>query len=101
MLADRPDQECARRAAPRHPRSRGETGASLILALIFSLVVSLVIVAVANWAGANLRNTSKFTSAHSIRAAANNANEIAVQYVRYNFIKSTINASPPVPCWPK
>ena len=84
----------------RRARRRDETGASLVLALIFLTAVSLVTVAVVNLAGSDLSNTSKFTGAHAVESAANNANATAVQYVRYNFINQTENAFPPAPCWP-
>ncbi len=84
----------------RRGRRRDEAGASLVLALIFLTAVSLVTVAVVNLAGSDLSNTAKFTGAHAVESAANNANATAVQYVRYNFINQTENAFPPAPCWP-
>jgi hypothetical protein len=85
---------------PSQGRVKDESGASLILALIFLTVVSLVTVAVVNLAGNDLGNTSNFTGAHAVETAANNANATALQYVRYNFILQTENAFPPAPCWP-
>jgi hypothetical protein len=76
-----------------------ESGASLILALVFLVVVSLVVVGLDRWVGADLGNSVKFVSAQSFRSAANSTNELATQYVRYNFISDSLNASPPVPCW--
>lgn len=87
------------RALNRPGGARGESGASLILALIFLLVVSVVIVSVANLAGNNLNNTSRFTGAQSFQSTANSADEVAIQYVRYNFIQASLNANPPTPCW--
>jgi hypothetical protein len=77
---------------------RSDRGATLILALVF-LVVSLVAGALVQWAGGDLTATSQFTSAHKNESAANGANAIAEQFVRYNFISSSLFASPPVSCW--
>jgi hypothetical protein len=85
---------------------RDETGATLILALIFLVVVSVIVGALASWVGNDLNNTSKFTSAQSFETAANDATEVAVQSVRYyniaqpaSVFSQSVNASPPTPCW--
>jgi Tfp pilus assembly protein PilX len=83
----------------RRPKARDERGASLILALIFIIVISAMTTALTSWVTADLKNTSKFTSAQSIESAANSATEAALQSVRYDFESATINAKPPVPCW--
>ncbi len=92
-------QRLVGRTLPWQGRPVDDRGATLILALLFLTVVSLVTVAVVNLAGANLNNTGKFRSAHAFESASNNANQVAVQYVRYGFISQTLNADPPVPCW--
>jgi hypothetical protein len=51
------------------------------------------------WATNNLNNTSKFETALSIESATNSAAQLALQDVRYNFTASTLNTSPPQPCW--
>ncbi|MHB2027469.1 MAG: hypothetical protein ACYCPT_01460 [Acidimicrobiales bacterium] len=76
-----------------------ESGAVLILAMIFLVVVSSISLALASWSTNDLNNTSKFAIAQSFQSAANSATEIALENVRYNFLSSTINASPPAPCW--
>ena len=81
--------------SPRHD----ERGSSLVLAIIFLTVVSVLMVALVEWVGADLRNTSRFTAAQSFQSTANSAAEIALQNVRYNFMSATLNASPPAPCW--
>ena len=81
------------------PSGRNEQGATLILALVFLVVVGLVAGSLVQWAGGDLTATSQFTSAHSNESAANGANAIAVQFVRYNFLTSSLFASPPTPCW--
>jgi Tfp pilus assembly protein PilX len=83
----------------RPGRAKGEEGASLLLALIFLVVVSVVIIATVGWAGNDIRLTAKFQDAQQFQAAADNASEAAVQYVRFNFLQASLGASPPAPCW--
>jgi hypothetical protein len=98
------------RTAARKNRSDDETGALLILALVFLVVISVLCASLSLWATNNLNNTSKFASALSLQSASNSATQLAVQDVRYNFTDSqadppnvpadlTLNASPPQPCW--
>ena len=99
------------RAAERRARRRGvlggadvrtrhdESGATLILALVFLVVVSLIGVSIANWVGSDLVNVLNFRAARAVQGTANSAAELAVQSLRYNFSAATLNASPPVPCW--
>lgn len=84
------------RGAPR--RTRDETGASLILALVFLIVVSLIVISMATWTATGLRSSIRFTAAQSTVATANSVTEVAVSDARVDFEASTINASPPVPC---
>src|SRR5579863_5286718 len=83
----------------RAGRAKGEEGASLLLALIFLVVVSVVIISTVGWAGNDIRLTAKFQDAQQFQAAADNASEVAVQYVRFNFLQASLGASPPAPCW--
>lgn len=80
-------------------RQRGENGSSLVLALVFMIVTSLVVLSLANLAKNDLNNTAKFKSAQSLQSTANSATELAVNSIRYNFMPQTLNASPPQPCW--
>ncbi len=80
-------------------RERGdETGAVLILALVFLVVVSLITLAMASWTSSDLMNSIRFTAAQSTVATANSATEVAVQDTRYYFAADTLYASPPIPC---
>src|ERR1017187_10080716 len=80
-------------------RFNDETGALLILALVFMTVISVICASLSLWATNNLNNTSKFATALSTQSASNSATQLAVQDVRYNFSTATLNASPPQPCW--
>jgi len=90
------DQE-PRRANFRRGRA-GDDGASLVLALVFLIVVSLITVSIAGLTAADLRLTSNFSSAQSMTAAADGATEVAINYARYNFVGATLNN--PAPCTP-
>jgi len=83
----------------RARRRDDETGALLILGLVFITVIGVVCSALSLWATNNLNNTSKFVSALSLQSASNSVTELALQNVRYGFTASTLNASPPQPCW--
>ena len=91
--------------AALHPKAgssrvaRDERGSSLILALVFLIVSSLIVLSLANFAKNDLINTAQFSSAQSLESAANSAAELAVNSIRYNFVSQTLNASPPEPCW--
>jgi hypothetical protein len=90
-----------RRGGPtsRTKRSEDESGALLILALIFMTVISVICASLTVWATNDLNNTSKFASALSLQDASNSITQLALQDVRYNFTTPTLNASPPAPCW--
>lgn len=79
--------------------AKGESGATLLLALIFLVIVSLVVVGLVQLTGNNLRNTSKFVSAQSFNSAANSANQLAIQFVRFNFLGTSLDGATPTSCW--
>ncbi len=80
-------------------RLNDERGSSLIFALVFLIVTSLVVLSLANLAKNDLIATVKFKSAQSLESTANSAAELALNNIRYNFMPGTLNASPPQPCW--
>jgi hypothetical protein len=69
-------------------RSHNEAGASLILALIFLVVVSMVVISLSGWTGNDMNNGSKFTSYQYLHSAADNAVEMAIQNVRYTYMST-------------
>jgi hypothetical protein len=82
--------------------ARGDTGAVLVLALIFLTTASLIVGALSAWTVNDLSNTSSFTSARSLQYAARSATNLAVQSIRDTPLLSpgqTLNASPPSYCW--
>ena len=82
--------------------SGSEEGSSLILALIFLTVVSLIAISLATWVGTDLVNTVNFRTARSTQNAADGAAEMAIQYNRDNFNGATLapnaTSSSPAPC---
>ena len=60
-----------------------ETGAALILALIFLIVAALTLTALVTFAGTGLLDTAGFTSQRGLQYGAGGAVEIAIQRVRY------------------
>lgn len=81
---------------------RDDEGSSLILALIFLTVVSLIAISLATWVGTDLVNAVNFRTARSTQNAADGAAEMAIQYNRYIFNGATLapnaTGSNPAPC---
>ncbi len=89
----------------RKDAARDEVGAVLILALIFLVAVSGMVLALAGSTSNNLLNSVHFTATRTVDNAASNAIQVAVQSIRYTptletgGIAQTLNASPPTYCW--
>lgn len=82
-----------------HGRVRDEAGATLILALVFLVIVSATVLSLSGWAQGDLNSTRSFEGAQQFQSAANSATQVAIQFVRYNFMDESLNASPPTLCW--
>ncbi len=86
-------------------KAEDESGAILILALVYLVAVSLILAALAGWTTNDLKNTSNFAAARSLQYAATSVTETAIQSVRYapllwiDQTVQTLNASPPSYCW--
>lgn len=65
-------------------RLRDESGAALIVALLFITISSLVAVSLTNLTGTNLLNTAGLQSQRNYEYAADAATQAAVQSVRYH-----------------
>lgn len=79
-----------------------ERGAILILALIYILTISVIVVALSTWATNDLNNSTKFSNARSLDYSATNATELAIESIRYTTLvgpNQTLNANPPSYCW--
>src|ERR1700691_1318425 len=62
---------------------RGEEGATLILALVFVLLTSVVMLAIVTLSGTNILNTTNLQNERSLEYSAEGAVQTAVQAVRY------------------
>lgn len=71
-------------ALDRRHGARSESGAVLILALVYLVTVSVIIAALSGWAIDDLNDTTHFSSGFALQNAAGGAMEVAIQYVRYS-----------------
>jgi hypothetical protein len=87
--------------------ARDESGAVLILALVFLVTVSVIVGALTDWVTNDLMNTASFNSTQTLDSSATNAVTLGVQSIRYTpllyntstLADETLNASPPSYCW--
>ncbi|HEV3266833.1 MAG TPA: hypothetical protein VGZ68_00345 [Acidimicrobiales bacterium] len=63
--------------------ARDESGAVLILALVYLVSIALVVTALASWASNNLNNTTNFNAANELHYALSSATNTAIQTIRY------------------
>lgn len=75
---------------------RDETGAALILALVFVVVGALSLLGLVTFTGSALINSAQLQTQRNLEYAADGATDIAVQAVRYR--PSAFTASPPQAC---
>src|SRR5580704_1924851 len=92
-------QQVRRRAKRRAPNQTDESGAVMILALVFLVVVALIVTALLTWVGTSLTANAEYANERATEAAATSAVNLAIQNSRYSFSAAMINASPPVQCW--
>jgi hypothetical protein len=100
--ARRAKEVLALRVQNRDDRARGETGAALVLALVFMVAIGLMVGAMAAWTGNSLKNVGNFQSARNENYALYGATQTAIQNIRYNPLLGagqTLNANPPYDCW--
>ena len=89
----------ASRHLGRGQRNDPETGATLLLALVFLVVVSLLAVTLVRVAGNNLLQSVQFKSAQINQSATNSVTNVALYQTRYNFPAYLQNNTAPYPCW--
>ena len=83
-------------------RDRDESGAILILALIFMVAIGLIVGGLASWTANDLKNGLNFQSARNAQYALSSTSQVAIQNIRYTpllGVGETLNASPPSYCW--
>jgi hypothetical protein len=70
-------------------RSRDESGAILVLALIFMVVTALLITGLTAWEGNDIKNVGALKEARTALYAADGAIQVATANTRYEFPSST------------
>jgi hypothetical protein len=81
---------------------RDESGAVLLLALMFLVAIGLIVGGIAAWTANDLDSTLTFAQARSADFALNSTTQLAIQNIRYSPLlgsSQTLNASPPSYCW--
>lgn len=66
------------------PRDRDESGAVLVLALLFMVTCGLLITGLLAWSGNNLNSVAAFQQSRAVNYAAVSAMTTAIQNVRYS-----------------
>src|SRR6516164_9413154 len=84
MLSPTSFHIAARNRVTEVDRSRNDSGATLVLALIFLTVTSLIVFGLLSWSGNNINNVAAFQHGRTVNYAVNSAMETAVQDVRYS-----------------
>jgi hypothetical protein len=87
--------------------SRDDSGAVLVLALVFLVTVSVIVGALTDWVSNDLMNSQSFGATQTLNNEATNAVNLGVQSIRYTPLlynaatvtDQTLNASPPSYCW--
>ena len=75
-----------------------ESGAILILALVFVIIVTFSIFGLITFGGVGIKNTVGLKSQRALEYAADGATTAAIQTVRYSYL--SFNAYPPIDCLP-
>lgn len=92
----------------RFLEGRDDSGAVIILALVFLVAVSLIVTGLLTWVGTSLTATTSFASERSTETAATSAVNLAISQSRYTFSPQMLNAngglqapssSQPGACW--
>lgn len=80
-------------------RTSDESGAILILALVFLVAVSLIVTALLTFVGTSLSATTSFNDQRNLEYAVTSTVNLAIQQTRTEFNANLLEASPPAPCW--
>jgi hypothetical protein len=80
-------------------RTSDESGAVLVLALIFLVSVSLIVTALLTFVGSGLSATASFNNQRNLEYAATSTVNLAIQQTKTTFNSNLLEASPPAQCW--
>jgi hypothetical protein len=78
-----------------HKRFRGESGAILVLAVVFMIAVALLVIPLAGLATTNLQDTSTLVPQRQLLFAADGATDLAIQATRYSATSGYYNKNSP------
>ena len=105
----KPDRQTSRHVTTEdgsgESRRRSDSGASLILALVYIVAISLIVGALADWAMNDLNNSSVFQNKSSLQYAATGTVQVAIQSIRYtpgiaaNPTQGVPTPATPTACW--
>jgi hypothetical protein len=68
---------------------RDESGAVLVLALIFAVLSAMIVGALATWTANDLKNVGNFKNSRSMLSVADSAMQSAISGIRYSYPAST------------
>jgi hypothetical protein len=71
-----------------HTRRRDETGAVLLLALMFAVLSAMIVGALATWTANDLKNIGHFKTSRSMLSVADSATQTAMSSIRYSYPSS-------------
>ncbi len=81
-------------------RTNDESGAVIILALVFLVAVSLIVTALLSWVGTSVSATGNFQDERNVEYAATDAVNLAIQNTRYSFDYGSSSTNPYSPSGP-
>ena len=84
--------------AEHESRQRDESGAVLVLALIFLVAVSLIVTALLTFVGTSLKSTGAFSTERNLEFATTDAVNLAIANTRYSFDANLLDAPAPQSC---
>jgi len=86
-------------------KHRDDAGSTLVMALAYMLIVSMVVGGLSSWIVNDIQNTSRFAAGRAQQAALSSAVEVAMQSIRYTpligpgFSQTVATAANPSYCW--
>jgi hypothetical protein len=85
MTTSRRSEQAGGYAPASRVADRGDSGAVLVLALVFVVAVSLVVAGIVTWSGNDIKNAVNFKTARTELYAADGATQVAIWNIRYVF----------------
>jgi len=98
-VVQKSDQGRSRPRRRQHPRD--ESGAVLLLAMVYIIAISMIVGTLANWAMNDLNNTTSFKTTGQFKTALSSVTNLAIQNIRYTPDPSNPTSNPTAlgTCW--